>query len=131
MSDDVKSLFEAPPLAEQERMVEAVLYASAEPVSIAQLNARLPHGCDAAEAIAHLKKRYVGRGVDLVRIGDAYAFRTAPDLGFLMTKEQVEQRKLSRAAIETLAIIAIISLSPAPRLRKFAVFRCRAEQWIY
>jgi segregation and condensation protein B len=106
MSDDVKSLFEAPPLAEQERMVEAVLYASAEPVSIAQLNARLPHGCDAAEAIAHLKKRYVGRGVDLVRIGDAYAFRTASDLGFLMTKEQVEQRKLSRAAIETLAIIA-------------------------
>jgi len=106
MSDDVKSLFEAPPLAEQERMVEAVLFASADPISIAALNARLPHGCDAAEAIAHLKKRYIGRGVDLVRIGDAYALRTAPDLGFLMTKEQVEHRKLSRAAIETLAIIA-------------------------
>tara|TARA_R110002124_G_scaffold7625_27_gene43254 strand:- start:278 stop:901 length:624 start_codon:yes stop_codon:yes gene_type:complete len=106
MGEDVQSLFEAPPLPEQERMVEAILFASAAPLSLATLNTRLPHGCDAAEAIAHLKKRYVGRGVQLVRVNDAYAFRTAPDLGFLMTKEQIEHRKLSRAAIETLAIIA-------------------------
>ncbi|TCP61986.1 condensin subunit ScpB [Rhodovulum bhavnagarense] len=100
------SLFEAPPIGEQERMVEAILFASAEPVRVAELNARMPHGCDAAEALAHLARRYEGRGVRLVRVGEAWAFRTAPDLGFLMQKETVEVRKLSRAAIETLAIIA-------------------------
>lgn len=102
----IDSLFEAPPMAEQERMVEAVLFASAEPVSVRDLEARMPHGCDAAEALVHLRKRYEGRGVHVVRVGDAWAIRTAPDLGFLMQKETVETRKLSRAAIETLAIIA-------------------------
>ena len=53
-----------------------------------------------------LQKRYQGRGVGIAKIGDAWAFRTAPDLGFLMSRETVETRKLSRAAIETLAIIA-------------------------
>ena len=101
-----KSLFEAPPIAEQERMVEAILFATAEPMTVADLSARLPHGCDAAEALAYLRRRYEGRGVQLVRVGDAWAFRTAPDLGHLMHKETVEQKKLSRAAIETLAIVA-------------------------
>ncbi|MEM9974733.1 MAG: SMC-Scp complex subunit ScpB [Pseudomonadota bacterium] len=101
-----ESLFEAPPLAEQERMVEAVLFASAEPVTVADLNARMPHGADAAQALEGLKKRYEGRGVTLTKVGEAWAMRTAPDLGFLMQKETVEIRKLSRAAIETLAIIA-------------------------
>ncbi len=110
MSKDVKnqeeSLFEAPAMTEQVRMVEAVLFASSEPVSVAEMTARLPHGSDAAEALVHLKKRYEGRGVRLMRIGDSWVMRTAPDLGFLMQKETVEVRKLSRAAIETLAIIA-------------------------
>lgn len=66
----------------------------------------MPHGSDPAEALVHLRKRYEGRGVHVVRVGDAWALRTAPDLGFLMQKETVETRKLSRAAIETLAIIA-------------------------
>lgn len=101
-----KSLFEAPPIAEQERMVEAILFASADPVTVAELAARMPHGSDPAEALVHLRKRYEGRGVRVVRVGDAWAMRTAPDLGFLMQKETVETRKLSRAAIETLAIIA-------------------------
>ncbi|KAJ56632.1 segregation and condensation protein B [Actibacterium mucosum KCTC 23349] len=101
-----ESLFEAPPLAEQERMVEAVLFASAEPVRVADLNARMPHGADAEAALTLLQKRYDGRGVRVVKVGDAWAIRTAPDLGFLMKKETVETRKLSRAAIETLAIIA-------------------------
>lgn len=101
-----QSLFAAPPLAEQERMVEAILFATAVPVSVAELAARMPHGADPAEALVLLRKRYEGRGVHVVRVGDAYAFRTAPDLGFLMRKETVETRKLSRAAIETLAIIA-------------------------
>lgn len=106
ISNESESLFEAPPIAEQERMVEAVLFASAEPVSVRELEARMPHGSDAAEALVHLRKRYEGRGVHVVRVGDAWAIRTAPDLGFLMQKETIETRKLSRAAIETLAIIA-------------------------
>lgn len=105
-SDQEESLFEAPPISEQERMVEAILFASAEPVSVRELNSRMPHGSDAAEALVHLRKRYTGRGVHVVRVGDAYAFRTAADLAFLMKKETVETRKLSRAAIETLAIVA-------------------------
>lgn len=93
-------------MGEQERMVEAILFGSAEPVTVKELNARMPHGCDAAEALAYLRKRYEGRGVAVMRVGDAWAIRTAPDLSFLMQKETVEARKLSRAAIETLAIIA-------------------------
>ena len=101
-----KTLFEAPPVAEQERMVEAMLFASAEPMTLKEIEARMPHGCDAAEAIAYLRKRYEGRGVRVVKSGDSWAMRTAPDLAFLMHKEVVETRKLSRAAVETLAIIA-------------------------
>ncbi|MEM7073597.1 MAG: SMC-Scp complex subunit ScpB [Pseudomonadota bacterium] len=104
--DTEESLFAAPPIAEQERMCEAILFAASEPVTVREIEARLPHGCDAAEALLLLRKRYEGRGVRLVRVGDAWAMRTAPDLGFLMQKETVETRKLSRAAIETLAIIA-------------------------
>ncbi len=106
MSDTGQSLFEAPPMAEQERMVEAVLFASPEAVTVKELAQRMPHGCNVAEALIHLQTRYEGRGVRVIRIGDTWAMRTAPDLGFLMQKETVEQRKLSRAAIETLAIIA-------------------------
>lgn len=101
-----ETLFEAPPLAEQERMVEAILFATSGPVTVADMNARMPHGADGAEAVQLLRRRYQGRGVNVVRIGDAWAIRTAADLGFLMQKETVETRKLSRAAIETLAIIA-------------------------
>lgn len=103
---ETDSLFQVPPMAEQERMVEAILFAVAEPVTLAQIAARMPTGTDPAEALVHLSRRYDGRGVHLVKIGDAYAFRTAPDLGHLMHHETVETRKLSRAAIETLAIIA-------------------------
>ena len=106
IDDQDKSLFEAPPLGEQERMVEAVLFASVEPVTVKELESRMPHGCDAAEALVHLRKRYEGRGVHVVKVGDAWVIRTAADLGFLMQKETVETRKLSRAAIETLAIIS-------------------------
>ncbi len=111
MSEDenpsnLESLFEAPPMGEQERMVEAILFAVTEPITSKQLADRLPHGCEVPEALVHLRKRYEGRGVHLVKVGDAWAFRTAPDLGFLMQKETVETRKLSRAGVETLAIIA-------------------------
>jgi segregation and condensation protein B len=69
-------------MAEQERMVEAILFATAEPVTVREMEARMPHGCDAAEALVHLRRRYEGRGVQVVRVGDAWAMRTAPDLGF-------------------------------------------------
>lgn len=100
------SLFEAPPLAEQERMVEAILFAAAKPLTLNEIAERMPHGSTPEEALPALQKRYQGRGVGISKIGDAWAIRTAPDLGFLMTREAVETRKLSRAAIETLAIIA-------------------------
>lgn len=101
-----ESLFEAPPLAEQERMVEALLFATQTPLSLRDLQNRLPHGCDARTALVSLETRYKGRGVVLVQAGDAWAFRTSGDLSFLMTREVEDIRKLSRAAIETLSIIA-------------------------
>jgi len=103
---ELGALFEDLPAAEQERMVEAVLFATAAPLSERELAERLPEGSDVRAALDALGRRYQGRGVRLVRVGDAWAFRTAPDLGFLMQREAVETRRLSRAAIETLAIIA-------------------------
>ena len=93
-------------LAEAARMAEAIVFASAEPVSVKQLAARLPDGIDIPAAMAELQQIYARRGVNLVRVGDAWAFRTAGDLAFLMSRDTVQQRKLSRAALEVLAIIA-------------------------
>ena len=126
-----ESLFEAPPLAEQERMVEAILFATSEPVTVAELNARMPHGCDAKIALEQLEKRYEGRGVAVVHVGDAWAIRTAPDLGFLMQKETVETRKLSRAAIETLAIVAYhqpVTRAEIEEIRGVSVSRGTVDQ---
>jgi segregation and condensation protein B len=128
-----KSLFEAPPMAEQERMIEAILFAVAEPLTMAEISARLPEGCDAPEAMVYLRKRYDGRGVQVVRVGDAYAFRTAADLGHLMRKETVETRKLSRAAIETLAIVAYhqpVTRAEIEEIRGVAVSRGTVDQLI-
>ncbi len=124
-------LFAAPPMAEQERMVEAILFACAEPLSAAQIAERLPQGCDVAEALAHLRSRYAGRGVTVVRVRDAWALRTAPDLGWLMQSERVETRKLSRAAIETLAIIAYhqpVTRAEIEEIRGVAVSRGTIDQ---
>ncbi|WP_299827139.1 SMC-Scp complex subunit ScpB [uncultured Roseobacter sp.] len=118
-------------MGEQERMVEAILFASAEPVSLKELGARMPHGSDPAEALVHLRKRYEGRGVNLCKIGDAWAMRTAPDLGFLMQRETVETRKLSRAAIETLAIIAYhqpVTRAEIEEIRGVSVSRGTVDQ---
>jgi len=135
MSEEIdpkeESLFKAPPMGEQERMVEAILFASVEPITIRELNDRMPHGSDAAEALVHLRKRYEGRGVRLLKTGDAYAMRTAPDLGFLMQRETVETRKLSRAAIETLAIIAYhqpVTRAEIEEIRGVSVSRGTVDQ---
>jgi segregation and condensation protein B len=106
LMENAEALFDAPPPAEQERMVEAILFASAEPLTLAQIGERLPHGSDAGAALEALRERYRGRGVAVVKVGPGWALRTAPDLGFLMRREARETRRLSRAAIETLAIIA-------------------------
>ena len=88
------------------RMVEALLFASAEPLSLRDLAERLPEGTDLQATMTALFEAYEGRGVVLEEMRGAYAFRTAPDLAWLMDRERVQQRKLSRAALETLAIIA-------------------------
>ena len=126
-----ESLFDAPPMAEQERMIEAILFASAEPVTLRELEARMPHGCDAAEAMVYVRRRYEGRGVHVMKIGDSYALRTAADLGYLMQKETVEVRKLSRAAIETLAIIAYhqpVTRAEIEEIRGVSVSRGTVDQ---
>ncbi|MEO9894928.1 MAG: SMC-Scp complex subunit ScpB [Paracoccaceae bacterium] len=129
--EEEQSLFEAPPIAEQERMVEAILFASTEPVTISELTGRMPHGCDPAEALVYLRKRYEGRGIEVKRVGDAWAIRTAGDLGFLMQKETVETRKLSRAAIETLAIISYhqpVTRAEIEEIRGVSVSRGTVDQ---
>jgi segregation and condensation protein B len=93
-------------LAEAVRMAEAIVFASAEPVSQKALAARLPEGIDVPAVMEEVRRQYEKRGVNLVRVGDAWAFRTAGDLAFLMSRDAVQQKKLSRAALEVLAIIA-------------------------
>ena len=89
-----------------ERAVEALLFAASGPLSAAELAYRLPEDADVGKALATLRGRFSGRGVTLECINDRWQFRTAPDLGYLMVEEREEPRKLSRAALETLAIIA-------------------------
>lgn len=88
------------------RMLEAVLFAAAEPLDEKALATLLPHGADVGSLLAELQRIYQLRGVNLVRVAEKWQLRTAPDLAFLLRKEQPEQRRLSRAAIETLAIVA-------------------------
>lgn len=88
------------------RMLEAILFASSEPLGIAELGERMPDGTDIEGLVQELQSAYAARGVNLVRVAGKWAFRTAEDLGFLLQHEAIERRKLSRAAIETLAIIA-------------------------
>ena len=103
---DQANLFEAPSVPEQIRMAEAILFASSAPVTVNELKSRMPQGSDPESALSELKLHYRTRGVNLVKVGDGWAIRTSADLSFLMRKETVETRKLSRAAVETLAIIA-------------------------
>jgi segregation and condensation protein B len=92
--------------ADELRQLEAVLFASAQPLDEAMLARQLPNGVNVKDALARLKAEYASRGVNLVRIGKKWTFRTADDLSWLLTKQTIETRKLSRAAVETLAIVA-------------------------
>jgi segregation and condensation protein B len=92
--------------SEELRLLEALLFASAEPLDQATLARRMPDGVDVKAALSQLQADYAFRGVNLVKIANKWTFRTAGDLAWLMTRESTETRKLSRAAIEVLAIIA-------------------------
>lgn len=89
-----------------ERQIEALLFAAAGPLSVEDLAKRLPANADVPAAIAALQKTYEGRGVELACVAGRWRFQTAEDLAFLMTEEREEPRRLSKAAQETLAIIA-------------------------
>jgi segregation and condensation protein B len=88
------------------RAVEAVLFAAQEPLSVDEIEAHLGEGVDVSAALAELARHYDGRGVELVERGRRWHFQTAPDLAYLLRREKDESRRLSRAAVETLAIIA-------------------------
>jgi segregation and condensation protein B len=98
---------EAPDLADRSlRILEALLFASAEPLSASELAPHLGEGMDATALLTELQKQYAPRGVNLVRRAEKWAFRTAQDLSFLLLRETTDNKPLSRAALETLAIIA-------------------------
>lgn len=89
-----------------EREVEALLFAAAGPLSLEDIAERLPQGADVEGAVAALQARYAGRGVEVACVGGRWRLQTAADLAWLMTEEREEPRRLSKAAQETLAIIA-------------------------
>jgi segregation and condensation protein B len=92
--------------SEELRILEALLFAADEPLDEKALAGRLPAGIDVQSLLKQLQREYAGRGVNLVRVGGKWSLRTASDLAWLLTRKTVVTRKLSRAAIETLAIVA-------------------------
>ncbi len=88
------------------RMLEALLFAAAEPLDMETIRARMPGNADCSALLARLEQDYAERGVNLVRIAGGYWLQTAPDLAHILVEERSEPRKLSPAALETLAIIA-------------------------
>lgn len=88
------------------RVAEALVFASAEPVSEAFIRDRIAAGIDVRSLMLQLRDEYAGRGVNLVQVDDAWAFRTAADLSFVIRRDDNEVKKLSRAALEVLAIVA-------------------------
>ena len=100
------SATESDPHAEALRLIEALLFASSAPVEEASIAERLPEDADVPALLDELERHYGGRGVNLLRIAGGWTFRTAPDLGPRLRLEMTVQRRLSRAAVETLAIVA-------------------------
>ena len=93
-------------VADDVRAVEAVLFASEGPMSLNDIKDHVGDRVDVAAALAELAEHYGGRGIELVERGKSWHFQTAPDLAHFLRRERDESRKLSRAAVETLAIIA-------------------------
>jgi segregation and condensation protein B len=94
------------PSPEDVRIAEAMLFASAEPLEESTVAARLADGAAVGAVMEELRQLYAGRGVNLVRVAGRWAFRTAEDLSWLLAREGEEKRRPSRAALETLAVIA-------------------------
>ncbi len=88
------------------RAVEATLFAAEQPMTVEQIRAYVGDSVDVTTALAKLAEHYAGRGIELVQRGKSWHFQTAADLAHLLRREREESRKLSRAAVETLAIIA-------------------------
>ena len=93
-------------LSEAIRIAEAMVFASAEPIAEKLISENMPDGIDVGPVMTRLEAMYAPRGVNLVRVGQSWAFRTAADLSFLIRQEQTEVRKLSRAGLEVLSITA-------------------------
>ena len=93
-------------MRENMRVCEALIFASTEPLSEDEMLKRLPEGADLSAALAYLQADYFTRGVQLVRVSKKWMFRTAPDLAWVLQREKKDVKKLSRAALETLAIVA-------------------------
>ena len=93
-------------LSDDLRAVEAAVFAAAEPLGADDIAAHVADGIDVAAALAELQDHYAGRGVNLVERGGRWHFQTAADLAHILRREREEPRRLSRAAVETLAIIA-------------------------
>ena len=93
-------------LADALRAVEACLFAAEEPLGVEDIAAYVGEGVDVRAALAELQGHYAGRGIELVERGRRWHFQTAADLAHILRREREESRKLSRAAVETLAIIA-------------------------
>jgi segregation and condensation protein B len=104
--DTDEPVADIPPDPEHVRLLEAILFASTEPLTERSLANRLPEGADLKAVLSILQDDYAGRGVHLVRAGKSWAFRTSPELAQQLNKEIDVPRKLSRAAVETLSIIA-------------------------
>jgi segregation and condensation protein B len=93
-------------LREAERIAEALLFAAGEPLDETEIARRLPEGTSFSAVIDRLRARYADRGVNLCRAGKKWFFRTAEDLSWILARQRIEEKKLSRAALETLAIVA-------------------------
>ena len=104
--EEARDALAATALASAARMAEAILFASSEPVAESALKQRLGDDVDVPAVLDHLQQVYAPRGINLVRVDKAWAFRTADDLSFLLQREAVEIKKLSRAALEVMAITA-------------------------
>ena len=93
-------------MSEQIRLVEALLFSSAEPLDKNFIANRLPEGVNVDALISEIDKIYKNRGIELKKVGNKWMFKTSPELSFLMQRETKAQKKLSKAGIETLSIIA-------------------------
>lgn len=106
LTERLSQTAEGDPVAHELRLLEALLFAASEPIDVTTLRERLPDGADVGALLARLQRDYAGRGINLVAVAGRWRFQTAPDLAEMLVDVREAPRKLSKAALETLAIIA-------------------------